>query len=110
MYEVKLVKIIKKTSCAYIVAHGIRLIYSLTISHCFIIVRQNDGHGSLGVTTKLGQERRNLRTVCSNQILVCGTLIVLLLLSLVDVQSQFLHPHTFLLFCLLLVKMIGCQM
>lgn len=37
------------------------------------------------------------------------TLVVLLLLSLVDVQGEFLHSHTLLLFGLLLVEVVRCQ-
>lgn len=38
------------------------------------------------------------------------TLVVLLLLPLVDVQRQLLHPHSLLLLSLLLVEVVGSQM
>lgn len=40
---------------------------------------------------------------------LCRTLVVLLLLSFVDVQREFLHPHTLLLLSLLLVEVVRRQ-
>lgn len=49
-------------------------------------------------------------TLCVwNTCLNSYTLVVLLLLSLIDVQGEFLHPHTLLLFGLLLVEVICRQ-